>query len=491
MSHPTRRVRAVAALLGVALLVGSAAALASLPGADAAGLTPVDGSATGPDPYFPSDGNGGYQVEHYTIDDRYRPGTDELTGRTTLSAVVGDSPLSSFHLDLRLTPDSVTVQGQEASFSKPSGHELKVVPAIPLPAGSAFEAVVTYHGRPARLPSATPWDGFFRSDGETAAVGEPQIGPWWFAANETPSDKATYDVTIRVPRGQQAVGNGRLVSRTVGSTWTAWRWRQAEPISTYLAFFVAGRFALRQGTADGRPTVYAASMQLTSKQRDRSFRLMANTPRVLRWMADRWGPYPYSAAGGVMSGVFTGFALENASRPFYSWFGGPGSIDLIVHELAHQWFGDTVGLRLWRDTWLNEGFATYAEWLWAEDHGGPTVQRQLLDTYGRYPGSSPFWGLVVSDPGRARIFDAPVYERGAMMLAALRCRFGKAPMRDLLRDWVDRHRDGSAGGGTGTGQEFRDLAETRGQLLQEFFRVWLDKKERPQQTADNGLTRCA
>ncbi len=135
--------------------------------------------------------------------------------------MAGDAPLSAFHLDLRLTPDAVTVEKEEATFSKPIGHELKVVPARTIAAGQTFHVTVRYHGRPASLRPATVWDGFFRDPGEAAAVGEPQIGPWWFAANETPGDKATYDVTVRVPRGQQAVSGGRLVSRTAGERWTA------------------------------------------------------------------------------------------------------------------------------------------------------------------------------------------------------------------------------------------------------------------------------
>ncbi len=486
---PIARPRAVAAPALLAALVLSLAVSLLVPGGPVAAQAPptVVGASDGPDAYFPEDGNGGYQVTHYRIHDRYRPGTDELVGRTTLTAVAGEDNLSSFHLDLRLTPDEVTVDGQPATFSKPTKHELRVTPATPVAAGSTFRVSVLFHGFPTKVGTGTFWEAFFRSGGETAAVGEPQIGPQWFAGNETPGDKATYDITIRVPRGQQAVSNGHLVSRTVTQHWTAWRWRINEPISTYLAFFVAGRFENRRDHVDGRSLVYSVSRQLAKAQRERAFDLLTTTPRVLRWAEQRFGRYPYADAGGVMSSVPTGFALENASRPFYSWYGGPGTIGLIVHELAHQWFGDTIALEQWRDTWLNEGFATYVEWLWEESHGRSTVDELLHATYSSEGAGSSFWDLEVSDPGPEHIFDTEVYQRGAMMLAALRCRVGAAQMGDLLRAWLVAHRD-STGTGTGTGEQFRALAAAEtGEDLTAFFQHWLDDTAKPAATAANGL----
>ena len=492
MSHtpprvrPPRRSVAVALLSAAALTLSVAASGAGSSAASASVAPAVVGSPNGPDAYFPKDGNGGYQVTHYTIDDRYRTSTDALTGRTTLTAVAGASPLSAFHLDLRLTPDAVTVDGETATFSKPIGHELKVTPKHAVQASSTFTVTVRYHGTPGKLRTATVWDGYFHEQGETAAVGEPQIGPWWFAANETPGDKATYDITIRVPKGQQAVSGGRLVSRTVSGDWTAWRWKVDQAISTYLAYFVAGHFEIRRTTADGRPVIYAVSTKLGAKQRDQAFGLLDDTPRILRWMSERFGPYPYDAAGGTIGSVYTGFALENAGRPYYSWF-GPGTGSVVVHELAHQWFGDTVALQQWKDTWLNEGFATYVEWLWDEGHGRRTVDATLHSRYDSYSGGSDFWSAKVSDPGPDHIFDTPVYDRGGMMLAALRCRLGKAPMRDLVRAWVDQHRDG-----TGTGEQFRALASVHsGQDLGPFFQHWLDDTRKPGATQANGLTGCA
>jgi len=315
-------------------------------------------------------------------------------------------------------------------------------------------------------------------------MGEPQIGPWWFAANETPTDKATYDITLRVPRGQQAISNGELLSRRSQGDWTTWRWEMTDPMTTYLAFFAAGRFEVEKGTADGRPYVYAVSRLLGDSARDDAFRLLQRTPGIVAWLEEQFGPYPYRSVGGVVTGLReVGFALENQSRPTYPYVGGPdpGSVALVVHEQAHQWFGNDVTLRRWSDTWVHEGFATYAEWLYADQHGGPTLGETLQNEYESY--GSEFWQVQVSDPGPAHIWSQAVYRRGGMMLAALRNRIGAAAHETLLREWISRHHESNA-----TGADFRALAEEiSGQDLDTFFTEWLDDTDRPARSAANGV----
>ncbi len=479
-----------------ALLVALLAALATVvaaPGATTALVpagpeAPVNGSARGGDPYFPWDGNGGYDVEHYRIVTTITPRTGKLRGTTRVTARAGEAALRSLSLDLVLTPDWVRVDGRRARFHKPRAHELRVRPASPIAAGSTFEVVVRYHGQPARRAAAGV-SPFLWAPGEAMAIGEPQIGPWWFAANEHPSDKASYDVTIRVPRGQQGISSGRLVRRTVSGRRVAWRWRQDTPIATYLAFLAAGSFEMRHRVVEGRPTVYAVSRKLGKAQRARSFRLLERTPAVVAWLEGWLGDYPYETSGGVVSGLYAGFALENAGRPTYPYVGGPGSRwneSLLVHEMAHQWFGNDVSLRRWRDIWLNEGLASYAEWAYGEQQWGDDVHRRLLDEYDRRGASSGFWRLRLSDPGPVRLFDPPVYDRGAMTVAALRCRIGATQLDELLRSWVS-----GRAGGHGTVADFRALAEdVSGQDLDAFFDAWLDTTAKPAPTSVNGLDAC-
>jgi aminopeptidase N len=484
VSRP-RALLALIAALAAALGVPSAV----VPAMSEETPAPVDASAQGPDDYFPWDGNAGYDVRHYRIDNSFTPGDGRLRGRTTVQATALDVPLRSFSLDLALTPDWVKVDGRTARFAKPRTHELRVTPAAPVAAGSEFTVSVGYHGRPARIHAAGVSPFVWRS-GEAMAIGEPQIGAWWFAANETPSDKASYDITIRVPRGQQAISNGHLVTRATGRTWTTWRWRQHRPIVSYLAFFAAGRFEVRRSTVDDRATVYAVSKRLTAGERAQSFRLLGRTPGIVRWLEDWLGPYPYGTSGGVISSLWAGFALENAGRPTYPYVGGPGyadNVSLVVHEMAHQWFGNDVSLARWRDIWVNEGLASYAEWRYAADVWDVPVAEQLADRHRYQPADSGFWKVRVGAPGAARVFDEAVYDRGAMTMAALQCRIGVTAVDTVLRRWVSER-----AGGHGSVADFRALAdEVSGEDLSGFFAAWLDATTRPAATSANGFGDCA
>ena len=486
MPVPLRR------LVGVSLLAALLAPLAvpAPPSAVAEPVpAPVLGAATGGDRYFPLDGNGGYDVEHYDLGVRYHPGRDRLRGRARLEAVA-TTDLRGFHLDLALTPDAVRVPGHRVSFRKSDPHELRVVlEQGHLPAGERFSVVVDYHGSPGRTRAAGT-SPFFVDRGEAMAVGEPQIGPWWFPGNETPGDKATYDISLRVPRGNQAVSNGTLLDRTVARRWVTWQWRMDDPMTTYLAFFAAGRFRLERDVVDGRPVVHAVSRRLDRAGRAAAFRMLRTTPQVVRWLEDQFGAYPYASVGGVVTGVPIGFALENQSRPVYPYVGGASArnVSLVVHEQAHQWFGTLVTLQRWQDIWLHEGFATYAEWLYEEEHGGRSTSRRLAEEYADRPAVGGFWQVRVSDPGPDLLFSQPVYVRGAMTLAALRTVIGPQVHAALLRTWLERHGSGAGASGHGSVADFRALAEElTGRDLEGFFTEWLDDTDRPSRTPENGL----
>jgi aminopeptidase N len=415
------------------------------------------------------------------VEDTFRPATGRLTGRTTVDARATHA-LTSFSLDLVLDVASVRVDGRRAPYRRTSRHEVRVRHA--LRAGERFEVVVRYAGHPGSV-RASGVSPFLAGYDQGYALGEPQIGPWWFAANETPADRARFDVRVRVPRGQQAVGSGALVSRTRSERWTTWRWRVDQPIATYLAFFAAGHFTLTHEEVGGLTYRYAVSRGLEGDQQLAATELLRRTPGVVGWLVDRLGRYPFAESGGVVAGRPMSFALETAGRPVYFYAGGPSerSLSLLVHEQAHQWFGDSVGLRRWRDLWLHEGPATYAEWWWEEDHGGRSVAERLAEEYDAWPASSTFWDVAIGDPGVADLWSKATYVRGAMTLAALRQRVGDDAFAALLRRWVTHYR-----GETVTGRTFRRFAERRtGEDLSGFFHSWLDEPVKPAATAVNGL----
>lgn len=476
-----RPAKALGGVLAVALAGGIALS------ASAAVLT-VGGSGIGDD-YYPLDGNTGYDVRKYVIRDRLAFESGRLTGNTTIRAVA-EADLTRFNLDLLLHAHRVEVNGLDADFAKPDPHELRIDPAETLPQGEWFTVRVWYRGHPGQITydGEQPW---FGNDREVLAVNEPHIAPWWFPANDHPSDKARFDIRITVPAGRQAIANGQLVSKDVGDNWTTWRWSARDPMATYLAFFAAGRFTLRQGQSDGTPYLHAVSRELHQYQQEQAFDFLNRTPVVLRWLEKRLGPYPFETVGGVVTSHLTGFALENQTRPLYPYVGGSSADPLVAHELAHQWFGNSVSVELWRDIWVNEGFAQYLQELWTLHRWGGTPSgwlEQEYDYYAVFPGDcdDTFWQLSIDDPGPApdQLFNGAVYARGAMTVGALRRLIGDDEVFwSLMRQWLTTRANGN-----GSVEDFKALAETvTGLELDDFFQHWLTDKTCPADTAENGL----
>lgn len=461
-----RRVTAIATVIVMPMGVAAAAGPVGSPGIG--------------DPYYPDYGNGGYDVSHYSVNVEYDQPKDVVRGRTMINAKATEA-LSRFNLDLALRATLVRVNGRPAKFTQ-SEHELVVTPSVPIKKGDPMRVEVTYGGKPGAttVNGFTPW--ITTPDG-AAALGEPEGAAWWYPSNDHPRDKATYDIAITVPKGVEALSNGQLVSNKTSGNWQTWRWSEKHPMAPYLAFFVTGQFTITKGTAQGIPWVNAVTAVKSTAQKNAAADI-ARTPEVVAWESTQFGPYPFEAMGGVAPNASMGFALENQTRPVYSnlfWKGGP-NMSVVVHENAHQWFGDSVSVHDWKDVWLNEGFASYAEWLWSEKEGEGSRQ-DLFESYYLTPPDEDFWTTTIGDPGAGNEFDAAVYVRGAMTLTALRNRVGEVKMAQILKAWTAQKKDGNA-----SIAEFTALAERlSGQNLKDFFKVWLFTGERPAPTKANGF----
>ena len=466
----------------VAVLVAGVVGGAGIPAvAEQGDRAPAPGSAGIGDAYFPVDGNGGIDVQRYAVHDRYAFGSGTLRGRTAVT-LRATQDLSSFNLDFLLKVRKVTVDGVRAEHRRSGrGHELRIVPATPLATGATATVVVTYADRPARYRYAGERN-WLADDREVVTMNEPHMAPWWFPANDHPRDKALMDIKVTVPRGKEVIANGRLVGRSTAKRTTTWHWRADEPMTTYLAFFAAGDFRIDRGTDRGRPWLVAASKALPRRALKSSMRQLRRTPQIVRALEDDLGAYPFSVTGGLVTSLSPGFALENQTRPTYPALNG-GSTSLLVHELAHQWFGDDVAIDQWRDIWLNEGFATFMEQRYTETHGGRSARAWLERVHAGIPPQDDLWKVSVHDPGRGKIFDFAVYYRGAMTLQALRNRIGDDAFWTLLRTWLD-----TRSGGNGSSEQFEALAEqVSGQELDGFFQAWLRERTKPAKTAANGL----
>ena len=454
---------------------GLGAALLACAGLTAGPAVAGTSRAGGGDPYYPRQGNGGYDVAHYDLTLRYAPARQHLVATARITATA-TSRLRVFDLDFRraLTVRSVRVDGKRAAFTQPARlkQELVVRPRRAVAAGGRFTVVVRYAGRPraVRDPDGSLEGWVATSDG-AFVVGEPQGAPSWFPCNDTPRDKATYSFRVTVPARVTAVANGELARITARRDgWRTFTWRSREPMATYLATVTTGIFSVRTGTTPGGIPYYVAVDPTVARA---SRAVLARLPAVTDYFVGLLGPYPFSSTGAVVDNApKVGYALENQSRPLYD---SPPDELTLAHEQAHMWFGDSVTLSRWRDIWVNEGFAEFLSWMWSEHSGGRTAQ-QFFDRLYAKKASSPVWSPPPATPGGAQdIFDTSVYERGAMALQALRVRLGDDTFFPLLRAWHESRKYGTA-----TVEDFTGFASSySGRDLSGFFDGWLYQKGKP------------
>jgi aminopeptidase N len=240
-------------------------------------------------------------------------------------------------------------------------------------------------------------------------------------------------------------------------------------MASYLSTVVIGQYRVTRTAHDGKPMIIAIPESLPAD--GPAAQSMARTGEIADFLATRFGPYPFDAYGGiVVDDPRVGYALETQSRPVYGnafFTSGPNPV-VVAHELAHQWFGDAVALQRWQDIWLNEGFATYAEWLWLQHEGGQTVDQSFERQYDRFD-----WTRPAGNPGVGNLFGAAVYQRGAMTLYAVHKAMGDEAFAGLLRSWPAAHRNG-------TTAEFIAAAEkASGRDLGSLFQAWLYGTKQP------------
>ncbi|HEU5160175.1 MAG TPA: M1 family metallopeptidase [Streptosporangiaceae bacterium] len=468
------------------LIVAAAGVLTLAPAAAAAGsgvrFTP--GAPGVGDSYFPLEGNGGYDVRHYGIDFSYDPATKRLVGKATITARATQN-LSRFDLDLQqLDVTAVTVDGKRARFGR-EGQELTITPRHGLRDHRTFVTTVSYSGVPETIIGSpivfgSPY-GFVHTDDGAFMGAEPNGSSTWFPSNDHPGDKAAYTFRVTVPAGLSVMSNGRLVAQTTRAGKSTFVWDEKFPMATYLATADIGRWTLKTGmTPGGVPMTVGVDPKLNGRDPNHP------DPVAFFWdttaeATDLWsrlfGKYPFDSTGAIadlatFEGQTIGFSLETQTRPLYS---DVRNTTTIAHELAHQWFGDAVTPRWWKDIWLNESFATWSHLYWNELHGGTTVHQSSLNLYNSHPAEDPWWDIVIADPQRDTMFNNREYNGGAMVLQWLREKIGDDKFFQLLRTWYAQHKYGNA-----TTEQFTALAQQiAGQDLSRFFQTWLHSPGKP------------
>ncbi|WP_309109117.1 M1 family metallopeptidase [Arthrobacter sp.] len=420
-----------------------------------------------PDPYTPGHGSADYQVSRYELYLDYRVATNRLSGHAAITARSSTS-MDTITLNLSgLRVLKVQLDGRRVRRFSQRGNQLIIVPADPLPTGTDFSLDIRYDGTPGPITGDWGEVGWEELTDGVLVAGQPTGAPSWFPCNDHPSQKASFGYTITTEANYRVICNGVLVSRHAKASRQTWVFEQAEPMATYLATVQIGRYDLRPlntplpasthraGVPDGRhdpvPQYVAAPPALMAS----ATAALARQGQMMETFETCFGPYPFANYTVVVADDALEIPLEAQSLSVF----GPNHLRqewneqrLIAHELAHQWFGNSLTASTWADIWLHEGFACYAEWIWSEASGNLSAQDRARAAWQGL--SDQAQDLVVGDPSPELMFDDRVYKRGALALHALRLAAGDVLFFEFLRKWTDSYRHGGV-----TTAKFVDLAD--------------------------------
>lgn len=501
-SSPRGR-RLLATSTVAALLAGSVLATA-LPAS--AADDPIDGPRTSGDAMFPNVGNGGYDALDYDIDltwnatgvvNNYMTGT--IPQATTTMTARAATPLRSFSLDFEgMTVDSVLVNGAPATWTRDIDadaikYKLIVTPATPV--SGEFTVTVNYSGTPSRHVDA---DGSYEGWNPTAdgavLLGQPIGMMTGFPHNNTPSDKATYTITVDAPStitsatgtGPAAVAsNGELQSKTEFGDRTTWTWRQSRPMASELAIIDIGKFDVIEGSVtltDGRviPSWSFMDSALSAQDKTTITNRVAQLEAITRNLESLFGPYPGGSTGVVVDTVPSGvsYALETQDRSFFPSTRSVSG-NTLIHELVHQWYGNNVAPTTWTDIWMGEGMATWAPTFYNSTEGfgtGASAEQSYYTSWNGKAAESGDWSIA---PGgqtdSAELYSYQTYTRGAQFWAALKVAIGDEAFFTLIKQWqIDNT------GQSRSGAQLKALAEELSGIdLTSFWTDWILEPGKP------------
>jgi len=451
------------------------AAVTSLP--DPTPSAQTGGDSIG-DPKAPELGNTGYDVLRYTLALAIDLEAQTISGTATIEAVATLPNLGRLSLDFSGPEIShLTVDGMEAKFQR---QRIKLVVDLPrlLDEGQAFTIVVAYSGHPQQIQSKyvsflSP--GLHFVDDMAFVLSEPDGARSWFPCNDHPRDKALFRYEITVPKGYVVAANGQPEPPVEGETTTTFAWEHGSPMATYLATVAVGRYQVIEDTAsNGIPLRHYVSDALVAAAET----LLASTGDMILFLEEYFGPYPFESYGHVVVPT-GGVSLEAQTMTLLdTGVVSLGAETIVVHELAHQWFGDSVSPASWADIWLNEGFAVYASWLWEEVQSPHLLIHQLNATEKSAWQADP--GEPLADPSVGNLFGFNSYNKGAWVLRMLRGEIGDRDFFNTLRTYHRRFK-----GSVASTADFQAVAEeVSGQDLGRFFDQWVYGRHIPNLTVN-------
>jgi aminopeptidase N len=475
----TYAVRAAALLCSAALLTGTLAGCddpdkgitAAKPAGDHAPLDPAD-PALDPalsepveDSVYPDVGDPSVDALHYDLDLAWTPDTRTLVGDATIELrSTGDGDQLQLDLGEPLEVSAVTLDGTAVQFDHP-GKDLVV--EAPVVKDRRYVLEVRYSGTPQTTPAPTTRSDFNTSgwaitpDGETWTMQEPYGAFTWYPVNDQPSDKAFYDITVTVPSPWVGIANGVMSEQTEHDGLTTTSWHLSQPASSYVVTVATGDYTRTTNTsASGTEISY-----WVPSDRPGLARGLTAAAAGLDWLEALLGPYPFDSLGFLLvdsrSGMETQTMITLGATDYTT------STAVLVHEMAHQWYGDEVTPEDWRDVWMSEGMAMYLQGCWQAEHDGRTVDAVMndyavLEAADRAQSGPP----AAYDP--TQFGEGNIYYGPALMWHELRKRIGDDAFWKLVRDWPARAPETNAGR-----EEYLDWLVDRTHVDRSFFEDWL------------------
>ena len=427
------------------------------------------------DPYTPGVGNPDLRIDHYDLDLDYRIGPNRLSARARLTGRVL-AETTTILLDLTgLRVTKAAVNGSKVRYST-RGKKLRLTTET-LPKDQPVTIDISYVGNP--QPAVGTWGdiGWEELEDGVLVAGQPIGASTWFPCNDHPSNKSKYRIRVLTENEYTVVSNGGLVDKTRKAGRTAWTYESQTPLATYLATVQIGRYRYAQLSAEAGAKKSSVPLGLYAGEHwNAASKRLGIQHSMMNLFTDRFGPYPFDRYDVVVTDDELEIPLE--SQPLSVL--GPNHLGteweaerLVAHEMAHQWFGNSLTPRRWSDIWLNEGFACYSEWLWSEESGRASAHdcaTQWHEALADEPQD-----FLLGDPGGPDMFDDRVYKRGALCLHALRLEIGDEDFFAALAEWTTKNRHSSVE----TDDFIACVSKAAGRDVAEVVRPWLDEEELP------------
>lgn len=418
------------------------------------------------DPVYPALGHPGLDALHYDLDLAWDPVARVLRGEQALVLrATRDAERLVLDLSPSLAVSGAVLDGEPVEVEQ-RGQDLRV--AADVVADERYLLELSYAGTPDPVPAPTTRGDFSTNgwtvtdDGDTWTMQEPSGAFSWYAVDDQPADKATYDISVTVPSPRVGVANGELVSRTEEDGVTTTRWRMPQPMASYLVTVATGEYEVTEDrSASGVPISYwvpADRAGLVEPLRD--------APRGLDWLERRLGPYPFDTLGFLL--VDSDSGMETQTMVTLGMNEYTLSVPVLVHEMAHHWWGDLVGPDTWRDLWMNEGMVMYLQGVWQAREEDYTLE-QLLDHWAEQePAMREEAGPPAAyDP--ATFGEGNAYYSGALMWHEIRELLGDGLFWRLVREWPQQRAHGTA--------SYADVlawwSQQSGRDLEPLFDAWL------------------